>query len=63
MQDWYLLHIEEGADGKLVYKNVKVLRATTPTHAAECKMRSRQDRHGGRQMRGGTVVFGTFRIA
>ena len=39
-------------------------RATTPTctrPSARC--RSRQDRRGGRQMRGGTVVFGTFRIA
>ena len=39
VQDWYLLHIEAGADGKLVYKNLKVLaRDHTDVHAADCKM-------------------------
>ncbi|KAG0921094.1 hypothetical protein G6F31_020465 [Rhizopus arrhizus] len=39
IQDWYLLHIEAGPDGKLVYKNQKVLaRDHTDVHAAECKM-------------------------
>lgn len=39
IQDWYLLHIEADASGKLVYKNVKVLaRDHTDVHAATCKM-------------------------
>lgn len=39
IQDWYLLHIEADANGKLVYKNVKVLaRDHTDVHAATCKM-------------------------
>lgn len=39
VQDWYLLHIEAGPDGKLVYKNLKVIaRDHTDVHAAECKM-------------------------
>ncbi len=39
IQDWYLLHIEPNADGKLIYKNVKVLaRDHTDVHAADCKM-------------------------
>ncbi len=39
VQDWYLLHIEAGADGKLVYKNLKVIaRDHTDVHAADCKM-------------------------
>lgn len=39
IQDWYLLHIEAGPDGKLVYKNLKVLaRDHTDVHAADCKM-------------------------
>lgn len=39
IQDWYLLHIEAGPDGKLVYKNQKVLaRDHTDVHAADCKM-------------------------
>ena len=64
VQDWYLLHIEEGATASWSTRTSRCWRATTPTctrPSARC--RSRQDRHGGRQMRGGTVVFGTFRIA
>ncbi|WP_438859133.1 ABC transporter substrate-binding protein [Achromobacter spanius] len=39
IQDWYLLHIEADASGKLVYKNMKVLaRDHTDVHAANCKM-------------------------
>jgi branched-chain amino acid transport system substrate-binding protein len=39
IQDWYLLHIEAGPDGKLVYKNLKVIaRDHTDVHAADCKM-------------------------
>jgi branched-chain amino acid transport system substrate-binding protein len=39
IQDWYLLHIEADASGKLVYKNIKVLaRDHTDVHAANCKM-------------------------
>ena len=39
IQDWYLLHIEADASGKLVYKNVKVLaRDHTDVHAPNCKM-------------------------
>lgn len=39
VQDWYLLHIEAGADGKLVYRNLKVIaRDHTDAHAADCKM-------------------------
>jgi len=39
VQDWYLLHIEAGADGKLVYRNLKVIaRDHTDVHAADCKM-------------------------
>ena len=39
IQDWYLLHIEDGPDGKLVYKNLKVIaRDHTDVHAADCKM-------------------------
>ncbi|MBB1626279.1 ABC transporter substrate-binding protein [Achromobacter sp. UMC71] len=39
VQDWYLLHIEAGPDGKLVYKNLKVIaRGHTDVHAADCKM-------------------------
>lgn len=39
IQDWYLLHIEADASGKLVYKNMKVLaRDHTDVHAPNCKM-------------------------
>ena len=39
VQDWYLLHIEAGPDGKLTYKNLKVIaRNHTDVHAAQCKM-------------------------
>jgi len=39
VQDWYLLHIEAGPDGKLVYKNLKVIaRDHTDVHAVDCKM-------------------------
>ena len=39
VQDWYLLHIEAGPDGKLTYKNLKVIaRDHTDVHAAQCKM-------------------------
>ncbi|WP_445658086.1 ABC transporter substrate-binding protein [Achromobacter sp. NCFB-sbj8-Ac1-l] len=39
VQDWYLLHIEAGPDGKLVYKNLKVIaRDHTDVHVADCKM-------------------------
>lgn len=39
IQDWYLLHVEAGPDGKLIYKNLKVIaRDHTDVHGVDCQM-------------------------
>lgn len=39
VQDWYLLHVEPGADGKLDYRTVKVIATDHgDPHAADCPM-------------------------
>lgn len=39
IQDWYLLHVEAGADGKLTYRTVKTIaKDHTDVYGSECKM-------------------------